>query len=201
MSQNPYNDRMFGNFMTRTFTEAYGDSDTAFLTNLQATPLYAAIIAQGMTDTQLKTMYWILYARYGNSHLINMDETQSRYQFYTKIFQYAPAWQRELDVQKSIRQMSESDIMAGSRTIVNHAYNPSSAPSTASQTELSTIDDQNTQRYYKAKIDAYGQLIALIKKDVTQEFLDRFKDLFLRIVEPYAPLWYETVEEDDDGNG
>ena len=198
MSQNPYNDRMFGNFMTRTFTEAYGDSAFEFLVLMKTTPMYAAITGQGLTDSQLETMYWILYARYGNSHLINTDETQSRYRFYTKIFQYAPGWQRELDIQKSLRGMSEADIMAGSKTIVNHAYNPSSAPGTGSTIELGTIDDQNTQKYTKAKIDAYGQLLALLKEDVTETFLRRFADLFLRIVEPYAPLWYETEVNNDE---
>ena len=38
--------------------------------------------------------------------------------------------------------------------------------------------------------------MALVEKDVTEEFMNKFKKLFLIIVEPQLPLWYLTEVED-----
>jgi len=37
-------------------------------------------------------------------------------------------------------------------------------------------------------MDAYANLMALLEKDVTEEFINKFKNLFMIIVEPQLPL-------------
>ena len=54
--------------------------------------------------------------------------------------------------------MSEDDLVKGSKQIVNHSYNPSTAPSTSTLEELTTINEQNTNNYKKGKLDAYAFL-------------------------------------------
>ena len=78
--------------------------------------------------------------------------------------------------------------------IFNHSFNPSSAPSTSSLEELTTINDQNTNNVKRGKLESYQALWDMIATDVTKEFIDKFKRLFLTIVEPQEPLWY--VSED-----
>ena len=73
--------------------------------------------------------------------------------------------------------------------------NPGTAPSTSSLEELPGIDDQNTTQYKKNKLDAYANLMGLLEKDVTEEFLSKFKNLFLKFVEREIPLWYITEIE------
>ena len=73
--------------------------------------------------------------------------------------------------------------------------NPGTAPSTSSLEELPGIDDQNTTQYKKNKLDAYANLMGLLEKDVTEEFLSKFKSLFLKFVEREIPLWYITEVE------
>lgn len=48
--------------------------------------------------------------------------------------------------------------MTGSKSIYNHAFNPSNEPSTASLDELDYINEQNTSNVKRSKIDAYGML-------------------------------------------
>ena len=73
--------------------------------------------------------------------------------------------------------------------------NPGTTPSTSSLEELPGIDDQNTTQYKKNKLDAYANLMGLLEKDVTEEFLSKFKNLFLKFVEREIPLWYITEIE------
>ena len=47
-------------------------------------------------------------------------------------------------------------------------------------------------------MESYAVLADLIKTDVTEEFLGRFKKLFLQFVAPQRPLWYGNVEGDEE---
>lgn len=71
---------------------------------------------------------------------------------------YGPAWERRLEIQDTLRTMSEDELIKGSKQIVNHSYNPSTAPSTSTLEELTTINEQNTNNYKKGKLDAYAFL-------------------------------------------
>lgn len=61
-------------------------------------------------------------------------------------------------MQNELRTMSDDDLIKGSKQIVNHSYNPSTAPSTATLEELTTINEQNTNNYKRSKLDAYAFL-------------------------------------------
>ena len=51
--------------------------------------------------------------------------------------------------------------------IFNHSFNPSSAPSTSSLEELTTINDQNTNNVKRGKLESYQALWEMIATDVT----------------------------------
>ena len=80
----------------------------------------------------------------------------------------------------------------------NHAYNPSTVPSTGSLDELNYINDQNTTNLKKSKMDAYEQLLSLLEVDVTEEFISKFKKCFKVFVAPEEPLLYVTEEDQED---
>ena len=92
-----------------------------------------------------------------------------------------------------MRELTSDQLLEGAKAIYNHAYNPSTTPSTASLTELTYINDQNTTNYKKSKMDAYTQLWNLLATDVTEYFLDRFSVLFKKFISPKTYLY---VEED-----
>lgn len=92
-------------YNTKTFTEIY-DSATAFTTD------YSTINLGGITDSSLVTkLYYLLYAKYGNSPIANLDETQFKYKLFSLIFQYGPNWEKELDIQGILRNLQLSDLV------------------------------------------------------------------------------------------
>lgn len=184
---------LFGNFITRKFTDIYPDKDT-FLEEYKDNGIPNLI-----SDTNATTLYYLLYARYGNSHIVNNDENQFKYKLWSTIFMYGPTWEKRLDIQDKLRNLSDEDLRLGTKQINNHAYNPSSAPSTGSLDELEYINEQGTLNYKKGKVDAYMWLMDALKTDVTKSFIDKFEDLFLAIVVPNKPLWYVTdIDEEEE---
>lgn len=183
----------FGNFRTRTFSEIYGDS-TAFKNSFKNSGIPLEI-----TDTSLTTLYYLLYAKYGNSHIASFDENQFKYKLQSIVFMYGPTWEKRLEIQKKLRNLSEADIVKGSQAI----YNSATAPGTElaglvdGEGKLDYIDGQNTTAYRKSKLEGYAILYELIKTDVSREFINKFRELFLKIVEPYSPLWYSTEIGDE----
>lgn len=100
----------------------------------------------------------MLYARYGNSSIANEDVNQFKYKVFSIIFQYGPTWEKRLDIQSKLRNLSDADILAGQKAVYNNALNPGTAPGTSSPEELTYINAQNTTSLKKSKMDAYMQL-------------------------------------------
>lgn len=182
---------LFGSYYTRNFSDIFSKVEdfTDYYNNCG--------IPKTITEDNIKTLYYLLLARYGNSHISNTDENQFKNLIMTTIFMYGPAWEKRLEIQSTLRNLSEDDIIKGAKQINNHSYNPSTMPSTNSLEELPTINEQNTSQYKKSKLDAYNLLWNLITTDVTEEFLSKFKKYFLSIVSPQKPLWYVTDTEEE----
>lgn len=180
---------LYGNYRTRTFSDIFHNAAN-FFEEWQLTPF-----AENIETINTELIFMLLYSRYGNSNIAASDENRFKYQLFSLIFQYAPTWQKELDIQKQIRTMDISTFREGSRNIINNAANPSSAPSTQSTEELPYINNQNVSKSQKSLADGYAYLLSLLKDDVTESFLKRFEKLFLTIVEPEEPLWYVTYSE------
>ena len=183
---------VYGNYRTRKFNEIYEvfdsfNEDYTFFSN-------AGLNANFSSENTIKTLFLLLSARYGNSSVSNSDENQFKLRMFSIIFQFGPTWEKRLNIQKELRDLDLEDLQLGSTAIYNHSYNPSQPPSTQSLNELPTVDDQNVTKHKKSKMDAYANLMALLEKDVTEEFIRKFRDLFIKVVEPQLPLWYVSEE-------
>ena len=88
--------------------------------------------------------------------------------------------------------------MAGGKAIYNQALNPSAEPGTGTLEELGYINAQNTTNYKKSKLEAYSILTDLLKTDVTENFLTKFKICFKTFVMPEKVLVY-VDDEDSEG--
>lgn len=179
---------LYGSYRTRKFADIYETVDS-FVTDIQASPL------NKLPTDSCKTLYYLLYGKYGNSHIASSDENQFKYRLYSIVWQYGPTWKREVELQDKLREMNDDEILSGAKSINNVSLNP--ATEIEEDVVLKTVNQQTTMSMKKARIDAYAQFIALLKKDVTAEFLGKFKELFLIIVEPEGPLYYITEEEED----
>lgn len=181
---------LYGNYRQVKFTDVYETAD-AFLAD------YGAIgLPKTITDTSANTLFYLLYGRFGNDIIASSDTNRFKYRLFSIVWQYGPAWEKKLDIQKKLREMSENDLLTGNRQIYNTASHPATAPGTGTDEELPFIDNQNTSKARRGKLEAYDMLYNMLDSDVTQEFLNKFQKLFLTIVEPEEPLYYIT--EDDE---
>lgn len=177
---------------TKTFTQVFPDV-TTFNIEWKAAGLYTSEI----TDENINLLYYLLYAKYGNSAIANWDENQFKYKVWSIIYQYGPSWQKKLDIQKKVRALTEDDIRTGSKAVYDHAYNPSTVveegPNPDSG-EITTVNEQTRNKYVKSKLEGYNNLYNLIVNDVTNSFISRFKDLFAKFV--HTRPWIFVEEED-----
>lgn len=181
-----YRSDLYGNYRTRTFTDIFPDYDT-FQDEYDDTAFEGMI-----TDANCEILYYLLYARYGNSSIASSDETRFKYSLFALIFQYGPAWEKKLALQQTLRGLTQDQLRLGSKLINNHVANPGDTASTASLDELTGVDDQNTSTYRKGILESYNLLIELLEDDVTESFIRKFQKLFLQFVNPEVPLWYES---------
>lgn len=195
MMNNPMTALIYGNQATRTFCDIFPDVNTFILewenSGIAETALDLDI---SFSTNEIFMTYYLLYAKYGNSHIASSDENQFKYKLWSIMFQHGPTWIKKLNLQKEIRALNINDI-ANTKAIYNHSFNPSTEPSTATLEELTTINEQNTSSIKRAKGDAYSLFMSLLDADFSEEYINRFKKLFLKIVEPTIPLWYITEGE------
>lgn len=157
---------------TLRFGEVYNNVDDFY------TDYTTMGIPTTITKTNLETLFFLLYAKYGNSHFANRDLVQSKLKIFSTIFKYGPTWEKKLAIQADIRALTLDDLQEGAKQIVNHANNPNTAPSTTALEELEFIDEQHQTNYKRNKIDAYNSLWSMLATDVTEEFLNRFRNIF-----------------------
>ena len=183
-----------------TFTDIYNNAED-FVNDYKTSGLYIDFdndpdkVSIKISDDSAKTLYYLLYARYGNSSIRNWDETQFKYKLFSTIFMYGPSWEKRLEVQAKLRDLGDDELILGAKQIFNHSYNPSTAPSTNTLDELTTINDQNVTKNQRSKLDAYNLLLSLLETDVTNEFLNKFKPLFMQIGFDEPDIFITEIEE------
>ena len=138
---------MIPQYDTKLMTEIWEDA-AGFLADYKSVGIPTTI-----SDASATTLYYLLYAKYGNSPIANFDITQFKYKMFSIIFQYGPTWEKKLELQAKVRGLTETEIMTGAKAIYNSALNPSTAPSSE---ELPYINAQNTTNYRKSKLEAYS---------------------------------------------
>ena len=216
---------------TNLFCEIWDSSDK-FLADYNNTGTeFTNQVPTTISQENALMTYLLLFSRYGNNPIANYDVTQFKNKIFTIIWQYGPAWEKRLSMQEDIRNLTLQEITQGTKTdwssegtqsqnnsgtdttINNHAYNPSTAPTTQSTNELDYIDQQqvakgsNTstisgtdskttgQVVTKSKMDAYAQLWDLVATDVTNDYIAKFKKCFKQFIAPERNMIYVTEDE------
>lgn len=145
-----------------------------------------------ISQSNTEILYYLLYARYGNSTVQSSDENQFKYKLASIIFQYGPAWEKKLEIQDNLKALTMEELELGSKLINNHALNPSTQPSTNTQYELDKIDAQTVTLTKRGKLEAYNNLLALLSTDVTEAFIKKFQKLFIQFTYPANAYTYTT---------
>lgn len=175
-------------YNTQLFTDVYSVVDD-FLEDFHNCGIPAKI-----SDENASTLYYLLYAKYGNNPIANYDLNQFKYKLFAIVFQYGPGWSKRLEIQDRLISMKESEMIQGQKFISNTALNPDQEASTE---ELAYISNQNVNKTSKSILGAYGEIWELLKLDVTQSFITQFNGLFKVVVMPEQPLLYTTEDEDN----
>lgn len=187
---------MLPNYSTVKFTDVYDNIEDFMNDYKNTSDDFINGIPNLISDTNATTLYYLLYARYGNSPIAYTDITQFKYRLFSIIWQYGPTWEKKLWIQAELRTLTDAQIKQGSKAIYNTALNPSTAPSTSSLEELTYINQQNTTNYTKSPIEGYATLNELLATDLTDTFLKKFNILFKKFISSEQPLLY--VSEDDE---
>ena len=124
--------KMIPQYDTKLMTEVWSDA-SGFLTDYQNVGIPTTISNQNAT-----TLYYLLYARYGNTPIANYDENQWKYKMFSIIFQYGPTWEKRLDIQTTLRGLQIADL------VDNGSYRALSSQS-GSETSSKTGSDNNTR--------------------------------------------------------
>ena len=124
--------KMIPQYDTKLMTEVWSDA-SGFLTDYQNVGIPTTISNQNAT-----TLYYLLYARYGNTPIANYDENQWKYKMFSIIFQYGPTWEKRLDIQTTLRGLQIADL------IDNGSYRALSNQS-GTETSSKTGSDNNTR--------------------------------------------------------
>lgn len=154
-----------------------------------------------MSNGSVKTLYYLLFARYGSTHINSDYPEQWKMKIMATIFKYGPTWSKRLELQDKIRAMSDNDIVKGDIAIYNNALNPDTEPTTETWDTLKGINGQNTTLRKRGKLESYALVDNLLQTDVTEDFLSKFKKFFNLIASPQRTLLYDLSDTfPTDGN-
>lgn len=184
--------RFYGSFDAHRFDEVFS-SAADFTSQYGASGLPNLL----KDSTSLTTIFYLLYGKYAGAYVAYDNVHQFKVQLFSLIYQYGPNWEKNLDIQKKLRALTDEQISQGGKAIYNNAQNPAVAPSTDALEELPYINSQSTTNYKKNPVEGYAHLAALLQDDFTERFLARFATLFISIVAPAQPLLYGVPESFD----
>ena len=183
-------------YNTKTFSDVYPDFATFKKDFDEEFGQYAK---DCISATSLKYLFYMLYSRYANNPIVNYSEIQFRSKVVNITFQKGPTWERKLALQKTLRELSDDDLLTGARTIFNRAEHDASEPSTLSTEETPYINYQDVSKQRRSKLDAYSYLQDVLKTDVSEEFIKSYKVLFSKFVSPtITRIYVNDIEEEED---
>lgn len=169
--------------MNKTFYQVYGD-----YASLQADFESRGLNSLGFpSEFPWAVFYTLMYGRHGNAVIVSPDSGLEPWKsrFCSIVWQFGPYWLKETNIQTTLRDLSDEDLLKGSLVVSSNALNPAEKPTGTfpdmDVPKVDTIQQQATSQSRRSKMDAYATLSALLRTDVTERFLIRFDSLFKTI--------------------
>ena len=184
---------LYWNFRNKKFTDIY-DTVDKFINDYKSIGIPTTI-----SESNASTLYYLLYAKYGNSTIASSDENRFKASLFSIVFADGPVWEKKLEIQGKLRALTDDEIFEGSRQIYNNAANPSTDPDVMTDDELDYINSQSVTKNKRGRLEAYGLLNDMLDENFTSAFIKKFNILFIKIVMPEFPLWYVMNEDEDEG--
>ena len=132
---------MIPQYDTKLFTDIFDDAGSFVY-------YYKNIgIPTTISDANARTLYYLLYARYGNNPIANYDEEQFKYKIFSVVFQYGPTWEKRLSVQETLRGLTLADLVDDgqlSELFSSQGSNSSTVSGTNGNTRTLNTQEANT---------------------------------------------------------
>lgn len=185
---------IYGEYRTRTFGQIFPNLES-FATFYADCPVPGRLLSGDQyANYNLSAIYALLVSEYFGSHIAHSSEDWFKLRVMQIIYEYGPAWQREMYLQDKIMSLTDDEIRNGSYAIHNHAMHPSTTPSDQTLEELPYIDDQNVNKWKKDKVKSFVEASAGLDDSITRRFIGMFKKLFIKFIVPTGNIYYEEDE-------
>lgn len=168
-------------YNTRTFKDIWATSDD-FVTDLTASAFTGCVENPTL-------IYYLLYSRFANSHIVGKDEDQWKIRMFTILYSCGPTYEKKMAIQKTLREMTDEDLLTNVQMISKTGYNPSTVVEEGginAVSDISTVDQQNSTKTVSGKLKAYTNLWVILKTDITTSFIGKFSRLFISVILPGA---------------
>lgn len=183
----------YGVYRTPTFIDVFPTSDD-FVAAYNAAAVPATI-----SETNARTLFYLLYARYGNTPIATSDTMRFVFGVWTTIFQYGPAWEQRLAIQSNLKTLAldENALREGALTSFGRGNYSGAELSIDDISADQGVNEYTGQKTKRSALEAYAALSALIETDVTGDFINRFKPLFIKVFVPSDDLVYPIYLTDE----
>lgn len=155
-----------------------------------------------MTNYNIKTLYYLLYAKYGSSHINSDNPTQWKYKIFSNIFAMGPTWKQKGELQEILHESSIDDLQKGAIQINNTSANPDGLPinptgSTVDKWDsIGGVNTQGTFLNKSGKLTTISNTHYALKNDTVGWFIKTFQKYFIIMTAPAKPLWYPEIGYD-----
>ena len=170
------NTNMMPRYDTKLMSEIWEDY-TKFLQDYQSIGIPTTI-----SNANATTLYYLLYARYGNNPIANYDETQFKYKMFSVIFQYGPTWETRLSIQNTLRGLQLEDLIddGAIRELFEH-------DGTFGSTRSGTNDNTRTLNTQQASVQTNNKI-----EDIKNH---AFNPSSAPAADAYSPLGYINQQD------
>jgi hypothetical protein len=193
----------FNKPITKRFVDAFpkfkreaGEDESVkyFWEAWQDSPFYDS----NLTETDLKDIYWHLMAKYYNWHYIYMDDLGIALNTFDIIHDYFPNCKERLSLVAQMRDLTLDEFKKSGISIDSSGANPKVA--TDMDELIDFVDSQNASFQIKSTEQTLKAKFMALYDGVFDEFIDRFKPLFVKLYNGVNSYLYrnKTEGEEDD---
>ena len=197
MRRNYFNDPI-----TKRFKDAFpkfeaeeGDPEDVkfFWETWQTSPFYISTLSKD----DLKDVYNHLLARYYNWHYVYMDDLGIALNTMHIIHDYYPNCKERLSLVDQLRELTVDDFAKSGIQINSQGANPKTATDMDELIDL--VDSQSANFQLRSTEGAIRAKFMSLYDGVMDEFIDRFKDLFVKLYNGVNSYLYQNpIEEEED---
>lgn len=190
----------FTNPITKRFIDAFpkfeaeeGETVKYFWETWTDSPFYDATL----NKSDLEDVYNHLLAAYYNWHYVYMDDLGIALNTMHIIHDYYPNCKQRLGLVASLREMTVDDFAKSGITIDSQGSNPKTATDMDELIDL--VDSQNASFQLRSTEGAIRAKFMALYDGVMDEFIDRFKDLFVKLYSGVNSYLYRNpIEEEEE---